>query len=212
MTAWTERIVGAALVAAVGLAGCARKEPVQDSRRGKVSAEIADQGPRLVGNPPTVQIELPPRMTQALAAADSGYTTLSPADFASAIVPGRAGTWSYPYDGNQAPFAVLGDFDGDRRKDVALLQRSPDRGRVAVVFDLTDGPRVAIAKTWNRSAADDKGGSRFYLLISREIFVAPSGARAITLGNWGKPATTFSWMGETFSVDSGDSVRLKGRV
>jgi hypothetical protein len=196
-------------------AGCGKAEPP----RGKVSAEIADQGPRLVGNPPTVQIELPPRMTQALAAGDSGYATLGPFDFVSSISPGDAtdGAWRYSYNGREAPFAVIADFDGNGRDDVALLQRSPEGGRVVVVFD-DSAPRVAIAKSWLRMTAGDTGKSGFYLSLFREgpyrvpdfggagvettVTLAHEG---IEVSNFGKTATTYYWTGERFeSVTTGD--------
>lgn len=209
------------------LAGCARTETRQaEAPRGKVSPEIADEGPRLVGNPPTVQIELPPRMTLALAADDTSFTTLTPFDF----VPGinsrpddEKGVWRYPHDERQAPFAVVADFDGDGRDDVALLQHSGQRsgsaGRVVVVFDRAAGPQVATVREWNRMTAGEAGKSGFY--VSR----FPAGAfrvpdfggsgdtsRTVTLphdgieiSNYGKTATTYWWTGERFdSVTTGD--------
>jgi hypothetical protein len=91
------------------------RRPRQGLRRDRRS------GPHLVGNPPTVQIELPPRMTLALAADDTGFATLAPFEFVSALLPGpeAKGVWRYPYDGRQAPFAVIADFDGDERDEAS---------------------------------------------------------------------------------------------
>jgi hypothetical protein len=198
-------------------ASCARHEetPVP---RGKVSAEIAEKGPRLVGQPPTVALELPPRTTRALAADDTSFTTLTPFDFIADIVPGGKG-WSYPYDLRQAPFALIADFDGDGRNDVALLQRSKGAGRVAVVFDDVDGPRVVVAKSWDRMTAGDAGKCGFYLTRFRAgPFRVPDfggsgdSGRVVTLehegievSNYGKTATTYYWNGHAFeSVTTGD--------
>ena len=193
------------VLALVVLAGCAQKQEVP---RGKVAADVADKGPRLVGNAPTVQIELPPRMTQALAAGDSGYATLTPCDFVSEIVPGDAtdGAWRYSYNAREAPFAVIADFDGDGSDDVALLQHSLDAGRVVV------------AKAWERTTAGDTGKSGFYLSLFRAgpyrvpdfggsgidttVTLAHEG---IQVSNYGKAATTYYWTGDKFaSVATGD--------
>lgn len=202
----------ALLIVLALLTGCGRTDT--PAPKGKVAAEVAERGPRLVGNPPTVQVELPPRMTQALAADDTSFTTLTPFDFVPDIVPGDTtqGAWRYPYDGRQAPSAVIGDFDGDGRDDVALLQRSHDAGRVVVVFDLADGPRVASAKTWNLSTAGEREKSGFYLTrwpkgpyrvpdfggagdTARHVDFAHEG---INVSNFGKAATAYSWTGERF--------------
>jgi hypothetical protein len=207
------------------LAGCAPSKK-SEAPRGKVSAEIADKGPRLVGNPPTVQIELPPRMTAALLA-DSGFVTLSPFDFVRQIAPGdtAAGAWHYPYDGRQAPFAVIGDFDGDGRDDVAMLQRSDGpalmkaEGRVLVVFDRAGAPVAVTATSWNTRIAGEGRKSGFYLTrFPAGAFKVPDfggsgdSARTVTLphegievSNYGKTAATYWWTGSTFeSVTTAD--------
>ena len=205
----TERVVKVAALCAVLLLapGCARSDaPKANERRGKLSPEVVDAGPRLVGNPPTVQIELPQRMTATLAAADSGFVTLGPFDFVKDVASGSRsdGAWRYSYDGHQAPFALIADFDGDRHDDVALLQRSPEAGRVVVLFDRSDGVRAEIVKAWNRASADDLGKSAFYLTISNRL-ISSTGERLITLGNYGKTATTYSWSDLGFeSVPLGD--------
>jgi hypothetical protein len=212
------RIV-AALAALALLAGCAPKE--SPPRKGKVSAEIADTGPRLVGNPPTVQIELPPRMTQVLAEDDTSYSTLSPFDFVSDIVNAdtTGGAWAYEYDGRQAPFPLIADFDGDGRDDVALLQRSPARGRVIAVFDVIDAPRLVFVTSWDRMRSGDAGKSGYYLSRFRAgPYKVPDFAgsgdttstvtiahESIEVSNYGKTATTYYWTGENFeSVTTGD--------
>ena len=216
---WNDRGVALWTIALLmlGTSGCAQKQEVP---KGKVAADVADRGPRLVGNPPTVQIELPPRMTQALAAGDSGYATVTPFEFVKSIVPGDAGdgTWHYAYNGREAPFAVIADFDGDGRDDVALLQRSPETGRVVVVFDDPDHPRVAIAKAWARVTSGDVGKSGFYLSLFRAgpYRVPDFGGsgfdstvtlphEGIQVSNYGKAATTYYWTGDKFeSVQTGD--------
>ena len=210
------------LLLVVMASGCAKSEtPRTETPRGKVSPEIADQGPRLVGNPPTVQIELPPRMTLALAGGDTSFATLSPFDFVDEISPGSSaqGAWAYPYDGRQAPFAVIGDFDGDGRDDVALLQRSLSSGRVAVVFDRAEGARVMTAKAWSRTLAGDAGRSGFYITrFPAGSFKVPDFGgtgdtsstvtlphEGIEVSNYGKAATTYWWNGEAFeSVTTAD--------
>ena len=209
------------VIVLVLLAGCARTETKTEAPRGKVSAEVADQGPRLVGNPPTVQIELPPRMTLALAHKDMSFSTLTPFEFVHDISPGSSveGGWHYDYDGRQAPFAVIDDFDGDGKDDVALLQRSKERGRVVVVFDRDPSPEVGTVKEWSRMTGGDAGKSGFYLSrfpagpykvpdfggsgdTSRTVTLPHEG---IEVSNYGKTATTYWWNGETFeSVTTGD--------
>jgi hypothetical protein len=204
--------------------GCARREekPANPSARGKVSAEIADQGPRLVGQPPTVQIELPPRMTTAIAdVGPEGFATLSPFDFVKEIVPGdtTGGGWRYPYDGRQAPFALVADFDGDGRDDVALLQRSNEGGRVAVVLDPRPAPRVFILRAWTNAATGETAKTGFYLTrfpagrfkvpdyggSGDTSQVAELAHEGIQVSNYGKAATTYYWSdGQFRSVTTGD--------
>jgi hypothetical protein len=203
------------------LLGCARSETKKqaDSPRTKVSAEIADQGPRLVGQPPTVQIELPPRMTLALADENAGYTTLTPQDFVAEIVPGTAGGWSYPYDDRQAPFAAIADFDGDGRSDVALLQRSNLGGRAAVVLDAQPAPRVVELRAWTNAATGESGKTGFYLTrfpagrfkvpdyggSGDTSQVADLAYEGIQVSAYGKAATTYYWTdGQFRSVTTGD--------
>ena len=207
------------LILIVFLSGCAK--PAQEPPKGKVAPEVADQGPRLVGNPPTVQIELPPRMTKELLATDPSFTTLTPFDFVSDIVPGHTadGAWRYSYNGREAPFAVIADFDGDGNDDVALLQRSQAKGRVIAILDRGDEPRAVVVKEWDRMTAGDAGKSGFYLSLfragpytvpdfggtgdtSRTVTLAHEG---IEVSNYGKAATTYYWTDEHFeSVTTGD--------
>jgi len=215
------------LLVVLVLAGCTPAKK-SEAPRGKVSAEIADKGPRLVGNPPTVQIELPPRMTAALAESDSGYATLTPFDFVKEVVPGETtdGGWRYPYDGRQAPFAVIGDFDGDGRDDVALLQRSKDgpgierpAARVVFVFDRAARARAEHAYSLRYFDLSPGAKTGFYLTrFPAGPFRIPdfggSGdtARTVTfpnesveLSNYGKTAGAIGWVGEGFEfVQTGD--------
>ena len=206
------------LLLLVLVGGCAKP---QETPKGKVAPEIADKGPRLVGNPPTVQVELPPRMTKELLATDPSFTTLTPFDFVKSIVPGDAGegSWHYSYNGREAPFAVIADFDGDGNDDVALLQRSQAKGRVVAILDRGDEPRVVLVKEWDRMTAGDAGKSGFYLSLfragpykvpdfggsgdtSKTVMLAHEG---IEVSNYGKAATTYYWTDEHFeSVTTGD--------
>jgi hypothetical protein len=205
------------LLALLAAFGCAKAE----APRWKVSAQVADQGPRLVGQPPAVQVELPPRMTPALAAEDPGFTTLTPFDFVNEIVPGdtTGGAWRYPYDGRQAPFAVIADFDGDGTHDVALLQRSQAKGRVIALLDRAGGPRAVKVREWDRRSAGDAGKCGFYLSRFRagpyrvpDFGGSGDTAKTVTLAhegievsNYGKAATTYYWTGDRFeSVTTGD--------
>ena len=97
--------------------------------------------PVLVGRPPEVHMLLPGRMEQALERTGAGFRTYAIAEFDSQIVQVWPG-WSYHFDPSQAPFGVIGDFDGDRRWDVALLQRSKKEYRFVVVFDRDPVPEV----------------------------------------------------------------------
>ena len=84
---------------------------------------------------------LPARMERALEASGPGFRTYAIADFDSQIVQGTPG-WRYHFNPSQAPFGVIGDFDGDRRWDAALLQRSAAESRFVVVFDREPSPQV----------------------------------------------------------------------
>lgn len=205
-------------------AGCARPEEAATpaSPRGKVSAEVAEQGPRLVGQPPNVALELPPRMTQALADEHTEFRTLTPPEFLDDIVPGKSG-WSYPYDSRQAPFAVIADFDGDGRMDVALLQQNVRGGRAAVVLDRTPAPRVLVLRTWVwdvlPNTRSDPGPFRFYLTrfpagrfrvpdfggSGDTSQVADLAHEGVELSYFGKAATTYYWSDGAFrSVTTSD--------
>jgi hypothetical protein len=216
------RRVDLLILALLLVAGCARRDELNAPARGKVAAEIADQGPRLVGQPPTVQIDLPPRMTAALAADVKSFTTLTPFDFAAEIVPGTSG-WSYPYDSLQAPFAVIADFDGDGRDDVALLQHNARGGRAAVVLDTAPAPRVLVLRSWVwnvlENSRSDPGPERFYLTrfpagrfrvpdfggSGDTSQVADLAHEGVELAYFGKSATTYYWSDGAFrSVTTSD--------
>jgi hypothetical protein len=129
----TARLAGGLVVALAILGGlaCAR-EPRFDH-------------PVLVGRPPEVRMLLPDRMEHALERTGPGFRTYAIAEFDSQIVNVWPG-WSYHFDPSQAPFGVIGDFDGDRRWDVALLQRSPKESRFVVVLDRDPVPEVVELK------------------------------------------------------------------
>lgn len=103
--------------------------------------------PHLVGRPPDVRLVLPARMSLALERTGREFETLAVADFDSSVVGGLQGL-SYVFAPNQAPFAVIGDFDGDRHWDVALLQQSADEGRFVIVLDRESTPIVREVSRW----------------------------------------------------------------
>lgn len=119
--------------------------------------------PRLDGMPPDVQVALPARFARALASNYGSFAAISPGDLDSAITR-DAGGWSYPWDARQSPVAVLADFDGDGRDDVALLQRSSGGGRAVAVLDTRPAPTVHVFHEWTRSALGETGPTAFYLV------------------------------------------------
>ncbi len=80
-------------------------------------------------------------MQSALTKDAEGFRICAPADFQREVVNANPG-WSYPWNRTQAPFAVIGDFDGDDRFDVVVLQCTETESRLAVVFDSLPMPRV----------------------------------------------------------------------
>src|SRR5688572_5830314 len=96
----------------VGVTGCrAKSEAPAES-----AVEDPGVGPALAGTPPQVQLLLPSRFEEALAAAGGNFVTVAPAEFGPGIVGGPVGgaaRWSE----REAPFAVLADFDGNGAQD-----------------------------------------------------------------------------------------------
>jgi hypothetical protein len=120
----------AALLGAVLLlAGCggAKDDPGRDA------------APRFTGRPPVVRLDLPARMRDAMERAGPGFQDFAVADFDTFIWKSQPG-WSYDFDGLQAPFAVIGDFDGDGRRDAVVRQRSDTEDRTILVLDQAAGP------------------------------------------------------------------------
>jgi hypothetical protein len=132
--------------------------------------------PVLLGQPPDVRMVLPSRMERALEASGRGFRTYAVADFDTAIVRESPG-WRYPFDPSQAPFGVIGDFDGDRRWDAALLQRSASEFRSVVVLDRTPSPEVVELSRTTLAAAELEDGQVWWFLMR----VAPG---SIPVPNW----------------------------
>jgi len=120
--------------------------------------------PSLEGTPPIVRLVLPARFEEALSA-EASFSTLTSTDFGPEILQGTGG-FTYPWSGNEAPFGVIADFDGDGRRDVAVLQRSATHGRAAVVLDTQPRPRVVELRRWSRAdVGETRALSPFYLRL-----------------------------------------------
>jgi hypothetical protein len=163
--------IASALLLLASTAGCgpgpdtsSSREPVADSARQEVPDDAMSASPSLEGTPPEVRLVLPARFEEVLAA-EGSFSTLGPADFGPEILRGTGG-FTYPWSGTEAPFAVIADFDGDGRRDVAVLQRSATHGRAAVVLNTEPRPRLTELRRWARADAGDTGAlSPFYVRL-----------------------------------------------
>jgi hypothetical protein len=169
---------GTAAILALALAGCAPEPegdtvPAPGATDPTPGAGGAD-APALDGSAPDVRLVLPARFEQALAADGAGFTAFGPADVHPEIVRGTGG-WSYPWNDRQAPWAVVGDFDGDGRRDAALLQRSSDAIRAVAVLDTPAAPTVHELQRAAFGALGKGAGepSEFYLTLH------PAGPRSV---------------------------------
>lgn len=198
-------------------AGCSRSEeapPVgagadADSTPVSVPEPRITEPPNLEGTPPEVRLVVPPRFEDALAEEGAGFDTLRPNEFGPEIL-GGAGGWSFPWSERVSPFAVIADFDGDGRRDVAVLQRSPTQGRAAVVLDAESGPRVAELRRWSRAVAGDAGAqSVFYLRLHpagtmRVPDFGGTGADStVTLAHEGIEVVAYGQAARTYWYDNG---------
>ena len=110
--------------------GCARSGPLAGS-----------EGPLLVGAVRSPRLVLPGRMTAALARGAETFRICASTDFTAEVQKSHAGL-DYSWNRTQAPYAVIGDFDGDDRFDVVVLQCTEAESRIAVVLDTLPAPRV----------------------------------------------------------------------
>jgi hypothetical protein len=79
-------------------------------------------------------------MRLALYDYDHGFRILERRDFVAQVI--KAKGWDYPFDQAQEPWAVLEDFDGDGRRDAALLGTSGDSLKLLFVSGDSISPRV----------------------------------------------------------------------
>ena len=115
-------------------------------------------GPRIVGTGAERRLHLPPRLLDVLHAQQPGFETMRRADLAPDSRDGFPGA----DESRIAPFAVIADFDGDRRPDVAMLGRDREHRRIVVILDRAAGPRVhAMAEDYG--AEPDSLGVHQYL-------------------------------------------------
>jgi len=101
----------------------------------------ADAGPLLVGPVHAPRLVLPERMRERLERGVPGFRVATLEDFHPEVRAFLASP-GYAWSRTQAPFAVIGDFDGDERYDIAVLQCSDDSSRFVVVLDTEPVPRV----------------------------------------------------------------------
>jgi hypothetical protein len=79
-------------------------------------------------------------MRLALYGHDPAFRILERRDFVPGVIKGDG--WEYPFDATQEPWAVLDDFDGDGRRDAAVLGRSGNRFKLLVVRGDSISPHV----------------------------------------------------------------------
>ena len=91
---------------------------------------------------------LPPRMSAALRSAIPAFRTFRRADY-SPTMPDTI----YGDPTKEAHFAVIGDFDGDHRPDVALYGRADSVVFVLAILNETTGARVLEVE---RDSADQR--------------------------------------------------------
>lgn len=126
-----------------------------------------------------LRLVLPPRFEQALAAENGKFAIAGFDDFTPEVLgaQGKAkGGWNTPFSARQTPFAVVTDFDGDERRDVALLQKSATHGRAVVVLD-TPVPRVVELRRWPWGTGGRDGRTPFHLVAAPGHHSLPRGGR-----------------------------------
>ena len=121
-------------------------------------------GPRLVGTGAERRLLLPPRLMDVLRAQQPGFETMRRADLA----PDSRDLVAGSDDRRVAPFAVIGDFDGDRRPDVAMFGHAGPHRRIVVILDRRGGPRVM-------SMAEDYGAEPDSLGVHAQLGLATPG-------------------------------------
>jgi hypothetical protein len=122
-----------------------------------------------------LRLVLPPRFEQALAAEGPDFATLGFADFVPEVARAKTG-WNTPYSARQTPFAVVTDFDGDEKRDVALIQRSSTHGRAVAVLDGAT-PRVVELRRWAWNTGGSGGRTPFHLVAAPGSHTRPRGGR-----------------------------------
>jgi hypothetical protein len=111
-----------------------------------------------------VRLDLPARMRAALDALAPGFREMRVVDFDSTTWRPQPG-WEYPFDGRQALFAVLGDFDADGRNDVVVRQQSRTEVRTVVVLDAEPQPRTIEIGRGIRSPGESPGSEWIFLMV-----------------------------------------------
>jgi hypothetical protein len=153
-----------AFAGALPLVGCATHEERDEPRLFR-----AEDGPRL---------HLPAPMQLALVHWNPDFRPLRVRDFALRVRGGAIGALG---DGsvteNQALYAVIGDFDGDGRRDVALLGRAADRAFLVAVRATSDTTAtLSPLESWKLDASERRAGLDWF------ISHVPAGTRAAGLG------------------------------
>lgn len=92
--------------------------------------------PEVVKSGRSVRLKLPPAFGQALAEAAPGFRPLTMADFSKEVVR------SYKVTGTQAPWVVVGDFDGDGFCDLVVDGRSRTDAYRLCAWGSAEGPLV----------------------------------------------------------------------
>ena len=173
------------------------------------------------------RLVLSPCMVEALARGGTKFRTRADVDYIPLMVseteeraandttprrgPRSYPERTYPADSLHRPWALLGDFDGDGRLDAALVQSTPDSGRVVVVT-CAPGTQVIELRRWSRVLAGDLANpSDFYLArapagplavpdfaAGGKPTTATLASEGITLANLGSAAQTFYWQDDHF--------------
>ncbi|MEZ0369821.1 MAG: hypothetical protein ACAI44_12110 [Candidatus Sericytochromatia bacterium] len=112
---------------------------------GLTSAGVAADRPHIARLHGEIRLWLPPPMQQALLARFPDFVPWRESDYMALIRRDYVNSWQ------QAPFAVIGDFNRDRRQDVAIMGHTAKESlllvllsqRTAYRVELVDrGPRV----------------------------------------------------------------------
>jgi len=156
-----------ALVLWLALAGCDDERPASSNiDEPAVATPRGDITPRIEQRAEGPMLVLPSRMQEAVLTAVPRFRHTPLSDFHPDIVQFA------PPTERSAPFAAIGDFNGDGRADVVVEGRDSRRSLLLVL--LTEGDSVRVVRLKERSVVLDQGMPRgeYLSLVKRGVIQA----------------------------------------